>query len=265
MYQFYYTTRPYATDEVYEKNHCDTIQLDSVTAMRRMVTPSPEPRPTMPPLLVRKTLLRRSFQARYPAGPGLRPANLPLLDATRCLACCDPSSSCVVTVTARGYLFGEPPLSLLEIVTEAANEAVAEAATPEQLPGPSDAGARKSGLKLAVMLDGDADGQPPSRHVSDSVSVRALLHKSMDTRGAVRGSRRAGGIGRRVRGTRTENPTQTRGLATSATLAPQARARAPCSDPPAHEPLSPPRILTSTPRANLPRIPAIFGTNTAPN
>ena len=121
-------------------------------------------------------------------------------------------------------------------------------AVEQAVPGPSDAGARKSGLKLAVMLDGDADGQPPSRHVSDSVSVRALLHKSMDTRGAVRGSRRAGGIGRRVRGTRTENPTQTRGLATSATLAPQARARAPCSDPPAHEPLSPPRILTSTPR-----------------
>jgi hypothetical protein len=231
--------------------------------MSRMVTPSPEPRPTMPPLLVRKRLLRRSFQARCPAGPGLRPADLPLLDATRCLACCDPSSSCALTVTARGRRFGEPPLSLLEIVTEAANEAVAEAGTPEQLPGPSDARARKSGLKLAVMSDGDADGQPPSRHVSDSMSVRALLHENMDTRETVRGSRRAGGIGRRVSGTR-KNPTQTRRLSTSATSALKARARAPCADPPAHQPLSPPRILRSTPRANLPRIPAIFGTNTAP-
>ena len=228
--------------------------------MSRMVTPSqsPEPRPTMPPLLVRKKLLRRSFQARCPPGPGLRPSDLPLLEATsdkarchslaaRCLECCDPRSSCVLTVTARGPRFGEHSLSLLEIVTEAANEAVAEAATPEQLPGPSGARARKSGLKLAVMLDGDADGQPPSRHVSESVSVRALLHESMDTRETVRGSRRAHHVSYVYVG-----------APGSCTL--------PCgSHPPAHEPLSPPRSLTSTPRAHLPRIPAMFGTNTAPN
>jgi len=214
--------------------------------MSRMVTPSPELRPTMPPLLVRKTVLRRSFQARCPAGPGLRPADLPLL-ATRYLECCDTRSSCVLTVTARARRFGEPPLSLLEIVTEAANEAVAEAATPE-LSGSSGAQARKSGLplKLAVMLDGDSDDLV-------TLSLRALLHESMDTRETVRGSRRAGGFGSRDSGTR-KNRTQTRGLAKSATSAPwQAQARAPCSDPPAHELLSPPRILTSTPRASLPR------------
>ena len=79
----------------------------------------------MPPLLVRKKLLRRSFQARCPPGPGLRPSDLPLLEATsdearchslaaRCLECCDPRSSCLLTVTARGPRFGEHSLSLLE-------------------------------------------------------------------------------------------------------------------------------------------------------
>ena len=131
---------------------------------------------------------------------------------------------------------------------------------PAQLQGPSGghARARKSGLKLAIMLGSAADAQPPSRHVNDSVSVRAS-NGLTDTLELSRTSELS----------QTQQTMQSELDAWLASASPQSRA-AQCSqddpsshepepiaegEPPAHGPerLSPPRTLTSTPRANLPR------------
>jgi|LauGreDrversion2_3_1035106.scaffolds.fasta_scaffold88187_1 hypothetical protein len=127
------------------------------------------------------------------------------------------------------------------------------------LQGPSGghARARKSSLKLAFMLGSDAE--PPLRHVSDSASVRAVLHGLADTSELSRTSELS----------QTQQTMQSELDAWLASASPQSRA-AQCSqddpsshepepiaegEPPAHGPerLSPPRTLTSTPRANLPR------------
>ena len=145
-------------------------------------------------------------------------------------------------MTARDRRFGEPPMSL-----------------PAQLQGPSGghARARKSGLKLAIMLGSAADAQPPSRHVNDSVSVRAS-NGLTDTLELSRTSELS----------QTQQTRQSELDAWLVSASPQARAAQSSEDDPSalepgsflppsqiSSPLSPPRALTSTPRANLPRIP----------
>ena len=133
---------------------------------------------------------------------------------------------------------------------------------PAQLQGPSSghARARKSGLKLAIMLGSAADevdAQPPSRHVSDSVSDRAS-NGLTDTSELSRTSELS----------QTQQTRQSELDAWLVSASPQARAAQSSEDDPSalepesflppsqiSSPLSPPRALTSTPRANLPRIP----------
>ena len=126
------------------------------------------------------------------------------------------------------------------------------------LQGPSGghARARKSSLKLAFMLGSDAE--PPLRHVNDSASVRAVLHGLADTSELSRTSELS----------QTQQTRQSELDAWLVSASPQARAAQSSEDDPSAlepgsflppsqipSPLSPPRALTSTPRANLPRIP----------
>ena len=194
--------------------------------MSRMVTPSPEPYPTVPPLLVRKTRVRRSFhELRSPAVLTFHELRSPAV------------------LTARDRRFEKPPMSL-----------------PALLQGPSGghARARKSGLKLAVTLS-----QPPSRHTKDSVRASNGLAASDTSE-----------LSRTPELSQTKQTRQSVLDAWLVSVSPLARAAQSSEDDPraAHEPepgpiaedkpsahgaqsLSPPRALTSTPPANLPRIP----------